>query len=561
MKKKKKGFTMVELLAVIVILGILVTVGIATTMNVINKAYKEYYRKQENMLLLAGKEYYSDYRSKLPKQKGGVAQVSLTTLIKEKYIKEIVDYRKTACKNSDSGVKVQKQGEGQYSYTTFLNCNSYNGETEGTSPVITFLPNSSQSNKTITVEMRVKDDQEVSYYSYQVYKLGSKEAQDGEVISSVSKTKYNKVIKIKIEEAGIYRIRGTAWDNNENVAIKDSGIYEIDNTPPDCKKLVINTDYEKNMTGETWTYKNVKLTLDFSQVGKIESWDWETNKDSRNCTWEFATKDEQLDQIVKGKNSSFYYQSNNKASTKTKTISEEGARQGRITLYDEFGNSCKVTTEKFLIDKTKITSLTLTGSTPSGQVTNKAVKLTATPNPECVRSGYTYIFERKEDNNWIEVSRQESNEYTVDIEANQEINQKYRVRVITGSGYTKTSGQYQVHIDKIAPKCDNFTFNPNGTNNAWKTDKVPVTLNPNNTDIDNYLLSMRESQDVAFTRTDYTLRKRVTTYTIEKQGRTLQLEAEGYDKAGNSCKKESNLYLIDLNQEMLLLLFPMQKTI
>ena len=288
--KKKKGFTMVELLAVIVIIGILSVVGTVTATNIINKARREYYKKQESLILLSGKEYYSDYRSKLPKQVGGTGEVTLKTLVGEKYIKPVEGYQNHSCDVEKSAVYVQKLGESNYVYSILMDCDDYKTSTNGSNPVITFLPNSKRSNKAITVEMRVKDDKAVSDYSYQVYKLGSKEDSEGQIIESVSKTKYNKVIKIKLEEDGIYRIRGTAWDNEENATIKDSGVYEIDNTPPDCKKLVINTDYKEKMTGENWTSKNVKLTLDFGQVGEIESWDWETNKDSRKCTWDYVTK-------------------------------------------------------------------------------------------------------------------------------------------------------------------------------------------------------------------------------------------------------------------------------
>ncbi len=549
--KKKKGFTMVELLAVIVIIGILSVVGTVTATNIINKAKREYYKKQENLILLSGKEYYSDYRSKLPKQVGGTGEVTLKTLVGEKYIKPVEGYQNHTCDVDKSVVSVQKLGESNYVYSILMDCDDYNTNKNGSNPIITYLPNSKRSNKAITVEMRVKDDRGISAYNYIVYKLESKEDSEGEIIGQIpiksewdgkaGKEPYNKVIKIKLEEDGIYRIRGTAWDNEENATIKDSGVYEIDNTPPDCKKLVINTDYKEKMTGETWTYKNVKLTLDFNQVGEIESWDWETNKDSRKCTWDYITKNEQLDQIVTGKNSSFYYQSNNKPSTKTKTISGEGARQGRITLYDEFGNSCKVTTEKFLIDKTEISSLTLSGSTASGKVTNKAVRLTATPTPSCVRSGYTYIFERNENGRWVEVSKQESNEYTVDVGVNQEIDYQYRVRVITGAGKTKTSSQYRVHIDKIPPRCDTVSFSPNGTS-GWVNQNQTVTINPNNSDIYNFDL-LRKVNNGAFITEQYN-KKGSSSFTINSDG-THILQALGYDEAGNTCSKNSNPYYVD----------------
>lgn len=65
--KMKKGFTMIELLVTIIILGLLTTLVIITITNLLSNSHEEYYNSQENMLILAGRDYFADYRSKLPK--------------------------------------------------------------------------------------------------------------------------------------------------------------------------------------------------------------------------------------------------------------------------------------------------------------------------------------------------------------------------------------------------------------------------------------------------------------------------------------------------------------
>ena len=73
---------MVELLVTIIILGILTTLAYFGVSTILNRGSNSYYDSQENMLILAGREYFSDYRDKLPKDIGKTASV---TLIDESY--------------------------------------------------------------------------------------------------------------------------------------------------------------------------------------------------------------------------------------------------------------------------------------------------------------------------------------------------------------------------------------------------------------------------------------------------------------------------------------------
>lgn len=55
--KKQDGFTLVELLAVIVVLGILSSLAIVSYNKIVEKSKKSYYKTEEEMLLLIVKEH------------------------------------------------------------------------------------------------------------------------------------------------------------------------------------------------------------------------------------------------------------------------------------------------------------------------------------------------------------------------------------------------------------------------------------------------------------------------------------------------------------------------
>ena len=60
MKKAKSGFTMVELLVTIIILGLLTTLAYFGVSAILDRGNSSYYDSQENMLVLAGREYFAN---------------------------------------------------------------------------------------------------------------------------------------------------------------------------------------------------------------------------------------------------------------------------------------------------------------------------------------------------------------------------------------------------------------------------------------------------------------------------------------------------------------------
>ncbi len=121
--KESKGFTLVEVLAVIVIVGILSTIGIVAVTKLVSKAREEEKNQQEKMLLLAAKSYYQDHRKEL--NTNSAPPTSICVKIGElksklgSYLNESVD------KVNDNDciiIEIPSQGKYEYSYKKGSSC-------------------------------------------------------------------------------------------------------------------------------------------------------------------------------------------------------------------------------------------------------------------------------------------------------------------------------------------------------------------------------------------------------------------------------------------------------
>lgn len=502
-KEKKKGFTMVELLAVIVILGILVACVIAAVQTNLKEAERQYYASQEQMVTMSGRDYFSDYLSKLPKEIGVVERVSLKTLIQEDYIEQVLDRDKNVCDYTNSYVAVQKQGEKLYQYYTFLKCSDYDGSKDGVNPSIAYIPHSKKTNKNLTVQMQIRDDKKVEAYSYIVYKNNT-------LYRQTSKKTYHGQINISLTEEGEYKIVGTAYDSEGNIGMKTSGTYLIDKTPPNCGQVVFQASQEK----ETWTNQDVSVKV--TVPSNIKAYEWFERKDS----------------------SSFTKKSSGTNQTFTRNFTTTGTHQGKVILYDEVGNSCTKTTPVYYIDKTMPT-VTLEGSISSGGLTNQNVRLIATPTPTSTPSLYTYYFEEKINGSFTVIHQSSTPTYTVTDEGVH----TYRVRIRTGAGNEGISNTYQFEIDKTPPDCGTITFSSSFQPRTWYNQKVSFTVLTNNLDIVNYDISTRQNGG-SYSISGYN-RTSGYTHTYQVSGQH-QSKVKAYDRANNFCEKESNVYYMDL---------------
>ena len=119
---KKNAFTMVELLAVIVILGILSTMAIIGVNNLIDRSKSEDAKQNKETIKMAAISYMNDNPSKLPKLIGDSKEVSAKLLKEKKYIKKDIKNSKGKDCMINSYVNVFKKTKTKYIYTPYLLC-------------------------------------------------------------------------------------------------------------------------------------------------------------------------------------------------------------------------------------------------------------------------------------------------------------------------------------------------------------------------------------------------------------------------------------------------------
>lgn len=256
MRINKKGFTMVELLATIVILGLLMGVAIGAVSWILDSSEKNFYESLEKNLLLAAENYYADHRGALPKSIGQSRKLSLNTLVKNNYMKKdsIVDYGKKPCNLDSSYVQVIKYSKKDYIYTLHLECSAKKIDHEKevlnslkVSVTLEWQPKvieSAKANIKITVDGSIS---KIASYQYTIYKNGQV-AYNSSSISAGSVDSVNKSIALKKYVPGAIRFVVTAYDiyGNSKTAMVSDSIYN--NDVPDCGNVtpVFNIKNDKD---------------------------------------------------------------------------------------------------------------------------------------------------------------------------------------------------------------------------------------------------------------------------------------------------------------------------
>lgn len=120
--KKKKGFTLVELLAVIVILGLLMTFAIPSVSRLISRSKNENIDSHRKTLIMAAESYLQNNKEELPKDIGEDKLIKAKTLKDQNYLKkDIYNADKKSCMK-DSVVRVYKYDTENYNYTAYIYC-------------------------------------------------------------------------------------------------------------------------------------------------------------------------------------------------------------------------------------------------------------------------------------------------------------------------------------------------------------------------------------------------------------------------------------------------------
>ncbi|MFA5408290.1 MAG: prepilin-type N-terminal cleavage/methylation domain-containing protein, partial [Bacilli bacterium] len=116
---KKDGFTLVELLAVIVILGVVLVITIPPITNYIDSAKLQTYINHEETVVKSTKNYLLANDSLLPVEIGDTAEIELSALQEAGYIDKIIspEDKKTECSGY---ILVTKISDKDYDYVAYL---------------------------------------------------------------------------------------------------------------------------------------------------------------------------------------------------------------------------------------------------------------------------------------------------------------------------------------------------------------------------------------------------------------------------------------------------------
>ena len=129
MKLNKKGFTMLELLAVIIILGIVMTLAYMGVSKYLEQARDATYEDFENNITTGVTNYLIDHTSYIPNE-GESLVVDVEKLVCEGYIENLQDPRESArtC-NLESYALVKRNNNTGYNmdieYSACLKCSGY----------------------------------------------------------------------------------------------------------------------------------------------------------------------------------------------------------------------------------------------------------------------------------------------------------------------------------------------------------------------------------------------------------------------------------------------------
>ena len=120
----RRGFTLVELLAVIVILGIIITIFVPSVINLINENSTKIYANKEKILKNAAEDYViSNSSFVLPDGTNPEKYISMNTLISSNMMSSVLDNKTTT--ECVGFVKITVNSTYGYDYDPCLICDNY----------------------------------------------------------------------------------------------------------------------------------------------------------------------------------------------------------------------------------------------------------------------------------------------------------------------------------------------------------------------------------------------------------------------------------------------------
>lgn len=114
---KNKGFTLVELIAMIIILSVIMLLSFSSLTKAIERSYSQKEDDFKDKLITATTLYVETHLSNYPtlETNGGTVNINLEELIREGYLDKNI-YRPWECRYGDEFIKVKKEEDMTLSY-------------------------------------------------------------------------------------------------------------------------------------------------------------------------------------------------------------------------------------------------------------------------------------------------------------------------------------------------------------------------------------------------------------------------------------------------------------
>ena len=338
----KKGFTLTELLVVVVILGIIAGISIPLIRNLSNMFERKKYENYAESVLSAGKMFNDSYNEDLfGHNEYGCAYITYEKLVERKLIKDI-EIEDMTCDSSKTYIRVIKQKD-KYAYKTFLTCGTKKENGTMNKALIKIPENipemdpdsctgTSAGNLSVTADMSQANGKADKVKKKTRIKIASGTGIENDIVLyakwSQSTNDYNNSgferVNFKVKENqeesllegnlittqskelltpdgnGAYYLivrvdhlrdlYGHDWKNPNNTDSKylSFGPFIIDNTPASINTVIYKCDSQGNKTGSSLTNKQVTSgsgqVLNLSNIsGNVSGWMTSSNYANGVC--------------------------------------------------------------------------------------------------------------------------------------------------------------------------------------------------------------------------------------------------------------------------------------
>ncbi len=270
MKKKKQnkhsGFSLIELVAVVMIIGILLVIAVPQIYRFINKGKKDYYKKLENNISVAAANYFEDYRALLPREIGHVNEINIEELVQSKYIDTLKDEKGNSCTGKVITEKVKNDSYeyyaciecGEYYSTINKNCNKSVNDNIYADSDLYYLTADKE-------EYEVK--QMTTFSSLEPHVKVYKRISDTESIPVLAEDEYLEGTPSKLKVTNLTTKKILYTYHGAKLTVKVKG---IDKTPPSKVSVLLTTSKEKRIYNGKWYSGDILATFkatDFSAKG------------------------------------------------------------------------------------------------------------------------------------------------------------------------------------------------------------------------------------------------------------------------------------------------------